>query len=141
MGREPVTSCCLIGPHEGDELDLMLSGVKPLSLFTFVTNEGHEFAEAAFDDQVSTGKLVKRVVHRQQWAPHGNYVEVTTVLYSLSDQIWRIDAYLFIAELYRSLGVGYRPDLERMIGNLLGYRPEAIEAFIDRVRLKGLCVT
>ena len=48
-----------------------------------------------------------------------------------------MDAYLFIAELYRSFGPGYRPDLERIIGNLLGYPAEAIEAFIHHVRATG----
>jgi hypothetical protein len=134
-----MTCSRLIGPHEGEELTLMLSGAKPLSLFYFESaDQGpREFPEEAFDEQVSLGRFVKRTSQKTVSSPKGIPVDITTVLYSLSDQVWRIDAYLFIAELYSSVGPGYRPDVERLIGNLLGYTAEATEAFINHVRTNG----
>ena len=51
-----------IGPHEGQELQLMLRGVKPLSMFVeTIPAEFDTFPERDFDDAVSKGGLVKNV--------------------------------------------------------------------------------
>jgi hypothetical protein len=38
-----------------------------------------------------------------------------------------------VQDIYRRMGPGWRPDLERVIGSLLGYDPEHVEAFIERL--------
>jgi hypothetical protein len=43
---------------------------------------------------------------------------------------WRIKALLLVQDLYDSLVPGWRPDLERVIGLLLGYDRQDIERFV-----------
>jgi hypothetical protein len=49
----------LIGPHEGRELELMLSGRKPIALFYAVESETWALPEDQFDRHVAMGKIVK----------------------------------------------------------------------------------
>jgi len=46
------------------------------------------------------------------------------------EEEWRIKALLLVQGLYDSLAPGWRPDLERVIGLLLGYDRQDIERFI-----------
>ena len=48
-----------IGPHEGRELELMLSGRKPLALFYAIESEIWILPEEQFDRHVEMGKFVK----------------------------------------------------------------------------------
>jgi hypothetical protein len=51
-----------VGPHEGRELELMRSGLKPLSAFVeYVPRDCEVFPEGDFDALVSEGKLKKHV--------------------------------------------------------------------------------
>jgi hypothetical protein len=129
----------LIGAHEGKECALMLSGAKPLSLFYVegVDEDSREFPKVAFDEQVSLGRFAKRATQKTSLTPQGTSTDSITVLYSLADQAWRMGAFLSIADLYHSFGPGFRPGLDRLIGNLLGYTPEQIEAFISRLSPNG----
>jgi hypothetical protein len=52
------------------------------------------------------------------------------VLYALPGEEWRINTALLVDELYASLLPGWRPDLERMTGLLLGYDREDIEQYV-----------
>ena len=52
------------------------------------------------------------------------------LLYALPGEEWRIKAYLLVDDIYASLVPGWRPDLERVIGALLGYEREATERFL-----------
>ena len=49
-----------IGPHEGRELELMLSGEKPLAMFSDVIASGFEWPDAEFQPHVSSGRLIKK---------------------------------------------------------------------------------
>jgi len=53
-----------VGPHEGRELDLMLAGRKPLSMFSSVTNMDEWPDEATFDEVVASGRLTKAETKR-----------------------------------------------------------------------------
>jgi hypothetical protein len=107
-----------IGPHEGRELELMRVGQKPLSMF--VDEPGAKlFPETEFDSLVATGALTKRV----QQENGGR-----RVLYALSGEEWRIEAMLLVLSMYPP---SWNPDLERVIGALLGYTRRDVEAFIE----------
>ena len=129
----------MIGPHEGRELELMLQGCKPLSVFVVESPDPDwvEFPEDEFDSEVSLGRLIKFERSRKTETPAGTPIEIRIVYYSVPQEKWRIPAIIFIEDLYTTLGPGYRPDLERVIGNLLGYDSHAIEFFIQSLREKG----
>jgi hypothetical protein len=125
-----------VGPHEGRELELMKAGAKPLSMFVEqIPPEYESFPEVEFDVLVSEGKLVKRVCTETTKGPTGQDVRIRRILYALPEEKWRINALLLVQGLYDSLSPGWRPDLDRIIGLLLGYEREDIEKFL---RLRGV---
>jgi hypothetical protein len=122
------------GPHEGRELELMLRGAKPLSMFVDVEPSEFElFPEQEFDSFVSKGKLVKRVQLEATSDRSGKDVTLRRILYALPHDEWRIDAFLLVQSVYDSLCPGWRPDLDRVIGLLLGYDREDIEKFLQSI--------
>jgi hypothetical protein len=121
-----------IGPHEGRELQLMLEGSKPLSMFVeTIPAELELFPERDFDKLVREGKLIKHVSIEDCPLPDGKVGKIRTVLYALPSEEWRIKALLLVQTVYASLTPGWRPDLERIIGLLLGYNRDDIEKFVD----------
>jgi hypothetical protein len=122
----------LVGPHEGRELELMLSGDKPFSMFVeSIPADFEVFSEQDFDRLVSQGKLIKHVSIEVIPVAGGKTGKIRRVLYALPSEEWRIKALLLIQDLYGSLSPGWRPDLERLIGLLLGYSRGDIEKFVD----------
>ena len=130
-----------IGPHEGRELALMREGKKPLAMF--LDNVPRDFAlfpEAEFDSLVAEEKLVKHVsmtAFPDPGGKAGNEISHRRVLYALPGEEWRIQAFLLVQEIYDSQVPGWRPDLERVIGRLLGYSDEDIEDFLNDLRLRS----
>jgi hypothetical protein len=121
-----------IGPHEGQELELMKAGTKPLSMFLEeVPSSEAYFPEDEFDRLVSEGKLMKRVSLEVFVGPDGRSKNFRRILYSLPSEKWRIEAILLVQKIYSSHS-GWRPDLDRVIGSLLGYDVEDIEYFVSR---------
>jgi hypothetical protein len=109
----------------------MLAGTKPLSMFVEPVDPDFEyFPEEKFDRLVSEGRLAKHVSFETVRHPDGPHTQVRRVLYALPGEEWRINTMLFVHELYFSLTPGWRPDLERLIGLLLGYEREEIEKFL-----------
>jgi hypothetical protein len=133
--KRPATIPAFVGPHEGKELELMCAGVKPLSMFPEPLDSEFElFPEDEFDQLVSEGRLKKCVKTKVKRSPDGAEVPCRYVLYALPGEEWRMKAVILVQELYDSLAPGWRPDLDRLIGLLLGYRREDIEDFL---RLRG----
>ena len=123
-----------LGPHEGRELELMLAGKKHLSEFTF--EEGIEreiFPERQFDLHVAGGFLIKDVRGEQYVSRDGEEISARSILYATASEAWRIPAMRMIQDIYCSMGPGWRPDLERVIGSLLGYDRNDVELFIERL--------
>jgi hypothetical protein len=120
-----------LGPHEGRELELMRSGVKPLSMFTEdVPSEYEIFDEKEFDRLVEQKTLLKGERTETISTRNGVY-KLRRVLYAQESQGWRIPAMFLVNDVYRSLIPGFRPDLERMTGLLLGYDRADIEMYIE----------
>jgi hypothetical protein len=121
-----------IGPHEMRELELMKSGEKPLSMFTeSIPLDVKAFPEDEFDEMVNDGKLIKRV-YTETLQVGSNEIRTRRVLYALPGEEWRISAAILVHKVYRSLG-GWRPDLDRVIGELLGYDAADIDEFAGRI--------
>ena len=124
-----------LGPHEGRELELMLEGKKCLSFFYFEVGVEREiFPESQFDLQVANGLLVKDERIEESISPEtGELTSARSILYAAANEAWRIPAMRMIQDMYQRMGPGWRPDLERMKGALLGYDPQDVESFIENL--------
>src|SRR5947199_5687132 len=89
-----------VGPHEGRELELMIAGTKPLSMFVESIPRDFEcFAEEEFDTLVSQGQLVKNVTVEDVINPVGEKSQIRRTLYALPNERWRINAILMLQSL------------------------------------------
>ncbi|PWR23935.1 hypothetical protein [Zavarzinia compransoris] len=128
-----------IGPHEGRELALLRQGTKPLACFTGLEAEGGAFA---FLDEDELAALVAEglVVTEEAWSeargPDGAAHRLHHLYVARAGEAWRIPALRMIEAIYGQ-GPGWRPDLERVIGALLGYGEAEVEAFLRRVGGEG----
>src|SRR5262245_66504208 len=105
-----------IGPHEGRELELMLAGAKPLSMFLVpIDTEFEIFPEGEFDRLVSEGRLAKSVSLETVKHPDGPDTQVRRVLYALAGVEWRINAMVLVNALYFWIMVCLRQDLEWIV--------------------------
>jgi hypothetical protein len=122
-----------LGPHDNCELELMLAGKKPLSMFVEpIEGQCQSFPEERFDQLVSQGRLVKLVQFESKTLSSGKVGQFRRILYARPEEEWRMKAICLVHDLYFSLTPGWRPDLDRMIGLLLGYDRDDIEQFVDR---------
>jgi hypothetical protein len=95
-----------------------------------VPTEYEYFPESEFDALVRDGKLIKQVSSETIQQPDGRQGQIRRVLYALPSEEWRIKAMLLVQSLYCSLPSGWRADLDRVIGLLLGYERKDIEDFL-----------
>lgn len=117
--------------HTNRELVMMLAGTKPLAVF----DDAHPsrlppfeiIPENFYAPYVESGRFVMREVITPSTNPR-RYPGVRTVLYALSKEQWRIDAYLLLRQ---SLKYGWSETCERMEGTLLGYTDEQNDIFIE----------
>jgi hypothetical protein len=123
-----------VGPHEGRELELMMAGLKPLSMFTSVVKMDEWPDEGAFDERVAGGQLTKEVKTRTVTCRDGSTALFRLIMYAIPGEEWRIKAMSLVQDLYLILVPGFREDLERVIGLLLGYEREDIEYFVKTRR-------
>jgi hypothetical protein len=134
MTSNLVPNANFIGPHEERELELMKLGTKPLSMFVEpIPSEYEFFDEEQFDALVERGTFVKSVRIENVPTPNGDQ-EIRRTCYAQASESWRIPAMLLTLDVYRSLGPGIRPDLERITGLLLGYDREDIEKYVESKR-------
>jgi len=127
--------------HTGQELELMLLGLKPLASFAdeYPADPCEEIIpEMAFSAWVQSGRLEKReYVELLVGAPpaHRNDLKgIRRVLYALPSEGWRIDAY--IDTMARGKIFGWSEELERLEGRLLGYEDWQTDAWINRLLTK-----
>jgi hypothetical protein len=82
------------GPHEGRELELMLGGSKPLSMFVEpVPADVESFPEAQFDRFADEGRLIKFVSVELCPLPSGENDRLRRVFDALPNETWRINAF------------------------------------------------
>ncbi len=103
--------------HTGRELELMLQGKKPLSVFCDDIESSYSeeiIPEKAFAPFVLNGTLKKRE-HISGVTP----LQLRRVLYAVLSEEWRLDAFLLLREVADKSG--WNESMERMEGRLLGY--------------------
>lgn len=114
--------------HTNRELILMLSGKKPLAVFSEVVPDDIEFElipEKYFAKYVECGRFVKREAF---WPLEEKTVR--TVFYAVPEQSWRIDAYLLMKKVADK--AGWSEGFERMEGTLLGYEDWQNDIYIEK---------
>ena len=121
--------------HGGREYDLMLRGVKPLSVFSdaYRSLRHKQFLIDFFEPQVRLGNLIK---HEIQYPESDNDKSFVDVFYCLPNENWRFYAYEFLltaaSEVFR-----WNDTLEFIQGSLLGYRQEESEFWLARQQKRG----
>jgi hypothetical protein len=107
--------------HGGRELDLMMKGLKPLSVFTYVERSSslERFLFRYFEPLVERRKLVSRKVPEEGG---GSGATTSTIMYALPNEAWRVEAYALMALAARDCK--WNDALERIQGLLLGYTRE-----------------
>jgi len=123
----------MIGPHEGKELELMLSGEKHLAAFGDiipVDGEIHELIipEKKFKPYVDSGEIIRYTEDHQTQ----NNQTMRYVCFTTPPEIWRAHAYIFIRKRLYSKEVDYTDSIDRLIGYLLGYHADDIEDFLNQ---------
>jgi hypothetical protein len=118
-----------IGPHEGRELELLLTGEKPVARFR-LDGLSEEY-ETRFREAVEQGRILEfdfpapqRHLHRRFYCRHG--------------EEWRVKVMDLIDRLLadRTLAGFSEEDLHRLDGTLLGYQKTDIDLFIERMRFR-----
>lgn len=117
-----------IGPHEGRELELLLTGEKPVARFRL--NGLSEEYEVEFRDAVARGDILEFDFPASEPHLHRRY-------YCRRGEEWRVKLLELIERSLadRSLA-GYfsEEDLHRLDGTVLGYDRADIERFIELIR-------
>lgn len=116
-----------IGPHEGRELELMLSGKKPVAMFGDAVGSAYEPPEADFAPYVAAGTIIRwEAIYR----PPEPGLPCWFVYFARAGEEWRIDALHRINERLLLRRERTTPDTEREIGCLLGYSDAEIDQFL-----------
>ena len=123
----------MIGPHEGKELELMLSGQKKFAVFYDLVKANYQtpeeiIPESLFSQHVANGTIVRL---EQSFVSRKSGDKTRYVCFALPGQEWRALTYLWIKEEtlsgVRSLD---RAD-EAIMGRLLGYSEKDISSFLN----------
>jgi hypothetical protein len=117
-----------IGPHEGRELDLMLTGEKPLAMFCDVVPSPYEWPDAAFEPHVMSGRFVKMDIITN--TPDGKY-QVRYLYFALPQEAWRIETAHALALKHFETWCPEATEACVRLGRLLGYREDDIQTFVQ----------
>ena len=122
----------MIGPHEGQELELMLAGKKCLAAFSDIIPENGKIAEAIipekkFKPYIDNGQLIR--LSEDYVSPDNHHIRI--VCFTTIDQAWRAQAYIFIRQKLHSKQVDYTDSIDQLIGHLLDYNPDDIKHFLN----------
>ena len=116
--------------HGGRELDLMLKGRKPLSVFSHVeaASDLSIFLSEYFEPLVGRGELVSARLD-------GDGSAAPTSMFALPNEAWRFEAYRLMADTARA--TNWNDALERIEGSLLGYTLEQNNQWISYRKRNG----
>jgi len=126
-----MSNASLIGPHEGRELELMLSGEKPMAFFSCFAEDADSIPDPAYMPYVEDGTLLMR-----EWdipMPCAtNMPPFHHVLLARPEEAWRLDDAFDILNNHEGDPRRHSDEGHVRMGRLLGYSEEAITAFTER---------
>ncbi|MEQ1311283.1 hemin receptor [Acinetobacter sp. XH1639] len=119
-----IDSLPMLGPHESRELELLLSGEKPIAFF-------YEGLPDEFLPYLESGILKSRTKTTTTRLPN---IQIENILIYKDVAIEQVDELISVIELsLNQPKAGFVPELERRIGQLLGYREEDIEFYLQHL--------
>lgn len=123
----------MIGPHEGQELVLMLAGEKSLAMFHDALPDNDVIPEEiiperAFAPHVQQGRI-KRFAEDIRNAKNGRTMRF--VCFTLPGHEWRAHCVLWLKREFFTGRLDHHPEHEALIGRLLGYNEADIAAFLS----------
>jgi hypothetical protein len=115
--------------HTDRELDLMLSGKKPLAVFSDFLNDNSNQCfpcEPFFEPHLQSNAILKK-----DWCLflHNSNETVNYLFYYLPAEEWRVKAYMLLIEVSHALG--WNQCMERMQGRLLGYSEVECDIYLS----------
>jgi hypothetical protein len=122
--------------HTNRELELMLAGTKPLSIFhdeiSFLPNE-EIIPEEQFRPYVDAGYFVRgeETFKGSFHSGLGRDVQIKYVLFARSAEAWRIPAFILVHGVSMQ-AKRHTEEIERIESSLLGYTNEEIDAWCIR---------
>lgn len=122
--------------HNDRELDLMLQGKKPLSMFYAPTSELPDedlIPENAFKPHMQNRRIVRsETIIKGPKSPLTNEaLDIKYVMFALKDEAWRLEAMLLLVEQH-SKTEKWNETCERMECFLLGYSEEETDAWCEK---------
>ena len=121
-----------IGPHEGRELELMLSGQKHLAAFgDIIPDKGdipeNIIPEKAFAPYVQSGQILRleNTVKRKS-----DFQKMRHVCFVLPEYEWKAHTYLWLRAQIHSGEITYETSHDIIFGKLLSYSQNDISEFI-----------
>lgn len=123
----------MIGPHQGKELELMLSGKKHLAMFCEALVEGQDIPELIIPEKAFAPYVQNGVFSRisQDITVSNSPYSARYVFFTTKGQEWRAAAFL---AMQAECLAGTRPFDEAhefFVGRLLGYEESDILHYID----------
>lgn len=121
--------------HTGRELDLMLSGKKPLAVFCAEASGlpwEELIPEEAFAPYVQSGRLLRQDIEVSSTTSAGARTVLRYVLYALPGEEARLRV-MRALKLALHSGGGWNETCERVEGALLGYSDEENDAHCARI--------
>ncbi|GAB4360769.1 MAG: hypothetical protein Kow00114_14760 [Kiloniellaceae bacterium] len=106
----------------------MLSGVKPLAMFSDGVRSTYAQPDADFSPYVAEGTFVRREEF-YQWPDSA--AGLYCLYFARKGEEWRIEALHRIQERLHAFGEPTSPEIERQIGRLLGYSDADIDQFLE----------
>jgi len=117
-----------VGPHNDKELELMLSGEKPLAMFSDLPGPDTVLPTAAFAPHVASGTIVMATFN--ELLPNDRTLRHE--FYARPGEEWRIKPAFKLSQTKYSVWCKAAANDCREIGRLLGYSEADIEIFIAR---------
>lgn len=120
--------------HTNRELQLMLSGSKPLAMFYALVSELPDerlIPEDRFASYVAEGRFLREEVIYNEAFELASVRNSQTkyVFFAVPDEAWRIRAMLLVQHSFRKSSYRWNETLERIESALLGYTDDEIDAW------------
>jgi hypothetical protein len=121
-----------LGPHEGVELEMMLAGQKPLTMLNDDTPEGWVHPTTFFQPFINAGIFVARQETYTNFPPHHRGgIPMYYHYIALPKEERRIEEMHQLNIDFYVKKIKPTPEMERRVGELLGYMEQDIEAWLE----------
>ena len=123
----------MIGPHEEQELELMLAGKKHLAAFSDIVPDNGIIDEQIIPEQkfkpyVDNGEIIRQSTEFKK--PDGHLLRI--VCFTSPNEVWRAKVYIYLRKKIYFKEMKYTDTLDEIFGDLLGYSQKDIAEFLNQ---------